>query len=275
MHSAKPDNMASRIPRIWPYRNCLTMNWKTRLRAASIHLLISLGIAALAATLVFALWYPYPYRELSGGRELFALLVSIDVILGPLLTFSIFNLKKPRKELVRDLAIIGLLQLGALGYGLWTVYEARPVHLVYEFDRFRVAHAADIDPSLLRQAPPALQQLPITGPTMLAVRPLTGEESFSATMAALQGAQMAFRPDLWQVYDAAAQARALAASKALAPLLKKHPEQSANAAELAQTAGLPVDALRYLPIQARDTVWTAVIQPQTGDIIGYLPVDGF
>lgn len=251
------------------------MNWKTRFRAAGIHLCISLAIAALAATLVFALWYPYPYRDISGGRELFGMLVGIDVILGPLLTFSIFNLTKPRAELIRDLAIIGLLQLSALGYGLWTVYEARPVHLVFEFDRYRVAHAADIDPSLLSKAPPALQKLPITGPSMLAVRELKKSETLEITLAALSGAQMAFRPDLWQAYDAAAQARALAASKPASTLLSKYPEQKAALAAIAQTAGLPVEQLRYLPIQARDTVWSAIMQPQTGDIIGYLPVDGF
>ena len=125
------------------------MQLKPRFQAAGIHLCISLVIAALAATLVFALWYPYPYRDLSGGRELFTMLVSIDVILGPLLTLAVFNLKKPRAQLVRDLAIIGLVQLLALGYGLWTVYQARPVHMVFEMDRFRVTHAADIDPELL------------------------------------------------------------------------------------------------------------------------------
>jgi hypothetical protein len=251
------------------------MNWAPRLRAAGIHLLISLSIAAMAATLVFLLWYPYPYRELSGGRELFTMLVSIDVILGPLLTLSVFNIKKSRAELIRDLTVIGLLQIGALAYGLWTVYEARPVHLVFEFDRFRVAHAADIDPGLLSKAPQAWQHLPMTGPTMLAVRKLSGEESFSATMAALSGAQLSFRPDLWQAYDAEAKARAWAASKPLAPLLKKYPEQSAALQTLAAQSGFSVQQLRYLPAQARDTVWTAVMQPKTGDIIGYLPVDGF
>ena len=44
-------------------------HWKDRFKAGSIHLGISLMIATLAALLVFGLWYPYPYRETSGGRE--------------------------------------------------------------------------------------------------------------------------------------------------------------------------------------------------------------
>ena len=44
---------------------------KSRFSAAGIHLTLSLAAAALAAWLVFSLWYPYPYRKISGGRDLF------------------------------------------------------------------------------------------------------------------------------------------------------------------------------------------------------------
>ena len=90
-------------------------DWKSRARAATLHLGISMLVAASAAWLVFAVWYPYPYREISGGRELFTLVVSIDVILGPLMTLIIFNRSKPRAELVRDLAVVAMIQLAGLG----------------------------------------------------------------------------------------------------------------------------------------------------------------
>ena len=121
-----------------------SFDWRSRLRAATIHLGLSAIVAVLAALLVFALWYPWPYGEISGGRELFRLVVAVDVVLGPLITFTIFNRAKPRRELRRDLAVVVLLQLAGLGYGLWTVQLARPVHLVYELDRFRVVHQVEI-----------------------------------------------------------------------------------------------------------------------------------
>ena len=102
--------------------------WKSRLRASAIHLAISLSIATLAALLVFGWWYPYPYRELSGGRELFTLVVAVDVVLGPLITLVIFNTTKTRRHLAMDFTVIGLLQVAALAYGLWTVFVARPVN---------------------------------------------------------------------------------------------------------------------------------------------------
>jgi hypothetical protein len=111
--------------------------------AAGIHLLCSLLIAALAGGLVFGLWYPFPYRELSGGRELFLLIIAVDVVCGPLLTLVLFNPTKPRGELWRDLGLVALIQLGALGYGLWTVWQARPLFLVQEVDRFKVVAAPD------------------------------------------------------------------------------------------------------------------------------------
>lgn len=48
-----------------------TSFWADRFKASGIHLGLSLVMASLAALLVFGIWYPYPYREISGGRELF------------------------------------------------------------------------------------------------------------------------------------------------------------------------------------------------------------
>jgi hypothetical protein len=67
--------------------------WKDRLQASAAHFALSLLVAALAAALVFGVWYPYPYREISGGRELFFIIVAVDVVMGPLLTFAVFNRK--------------------------------------------------------------------------------------------------------------------------------------------------------------------------------------
>jgi hypothetical protein len=57
-----------------------------RVLASVLHLSASCLVATLAAWVVFSLWFPYPYREASGGVELFGLIVTVDVLLGPLLT---------------------------------------------------------------------------------------------------------------------------------------------------------------------------------------------
>lgn len=249
--------------------------WRDRLKASAIHLSASLVIAALAAALVFGVWYPYPYREISGGRELFLLLVSVDVVLGPLITLAVFNRKKPWTELKRDLLIVVLLQLGALGYGLWTVSVARPVHLVFEIDRFRVVHAVDIAPEMLSKVPPGVDALPLTGPTLLAVRPFkNSQESQDSTLAAIQGAQLGFRPDLWQPY-AEAIPRILKAALPVQPLKSRFADRAAEIEGLLSAAGTKSDNAVYLPLVGRDKFWTVFLDARDARVIATMPLDPF
>lgn len=251
------------------------IQWKERVRASGLHLAISIFIAASAALLVFGIWYPYPYREVSGGRELFMLVVGVDVILGPLITLAIFNRRKPVRELVLDLSVVGLMQLAALGYGLWTVAVARPVHLVFESDRFRVVHAIDIPQEMIHRKPANVEAEPWLGPTLLAVRPFrNAQESYDATMAAFGGLQLAVRPDLWQPYDAA-KGRVLAAAKPVDGLKRQFPARAAEIDALVARAGADPAKTLYLPVVARTNFWTAFLDPQSADIIGFAPLDSF
>jgi hypothetical protein len=232
-------------------------------------------VALLAAALVFLIWYPYPYRDASGGRALFMLVVTVDVIVGPLLTFAIFNRKKPLKELKRDLAVVVLLQLGALAYGLWTVFVARPVYLAFEIDRFRVVHAIEVDEQLLTKAPQGLRALPLTGPRQVAVRPFKdANESGEATMAAVAGVSLSARPDLWQTYDQARE-RVRAEAKPAALLLKRFPKEEARIKAALADSGRPVDKLSYLPMASRMQFWTVLLDSQTMDVVGFIDLDSF
>ena len=255
--------------------NIVMNNWKPRLHAAGIHLLISVAIAALAAALVFGLWYPYPYRELSGGRALFFMVVGIDVIMGPLITLLIFNAQKTRRHLAVDLSVVALLQVAALCYGLWTVFEARPVHLVFEYKNMVVVHAAEIDPVTLTQAPSALQKLPMTGPTLLSLRSFnSADEEYDSVSMALAGRAQAAQPALWQPYEAA-RANILQTAQTLAQLQARFPEQASAIAQAANATGLPSAQLRTLPLLSRDLAWTVFIDAQTAQPVGYLALDSF
>ncbi|APW47924.1 TfpX/TfpZ family type IV pilin accessory protein [Rhodoferax antarcticus] len=249
--------------------------WKDRLKASGIHFGISLVIALLAAALVFGLWYPYPYREISGGRELFFIVVMVDVILGPLITFTIFNRTKPWRELRRDLAIVVLIQLGALGFGLWTVFVARPVHLVFEYDRFRVVHAVDVPAELLSRAPPDVAALPLTGPTLLSLRPFKdANEKMDATMAALGGLSLSARPDLWQPYSVAKN-DIWQAAKPIADLKTRFAAQATEIDAVIAKTGRKPETLAYLPMVGRKSFWTVLLDPVTSEVLGFIPLDSF
>lgn len=249
------------------------INWKERGKAAGIHFGASAAVAVLAAILVFFAWYPWPYRDISGGRELFMLVVGVDIVLGPLITFAIFNRAKPWTELRRDLAIVVIIQLAGLSYGLWTVAIARPVHLVFEYDRFRVVHAVDIPDELRSRAPEALRADPWLGPTTLALRPFRDEaERTEATMLALRGLPLSARPDLWQPYEDA-RARVLEVARPVTELKTRRPA----AASSIDSAVAPrrAEQLAYVPMAARKTFWTVFIDPQTSEVVGFAPIDSF
>jgi hypothetical protein len=249
--------------------------WKVRLKAAVIHLGISLAVALLAALLVFGVWYPYPYREISGGRELFLILVSVDVILGPLITLAIFNRAKPRPELRRDLAVVGLIQLAALAYGLWTVFVARPVHLVFEIDRLRIVHAIDVPEDLMDKVPAGIDALPLRGPTLLAVRPFKDrKEEQDATLVALQGIALSARPDLWQPY-ARSRNEVLKAGRPVDQLKSRFASNAAQIDAVLSRAGRAASTTAYLPVAGRKTFWTAFIDPLTADVVAFIPLDSF
>jgi hypothetical protein len=249
--------------------------WKDRFKASGIHLGLSLTMALLAALLVFGLWYPYPYREISGGRELFLIVVTVDVVLGPLITLAVFNRCKPWAELRRDLAIVVLIQLAALGYGLWTVFVARPVHMVFEYDRFRVVHAIEVPPELLAQTPLDVNALPLTGPTLLGLRPFHNDkEKMDATIAALRGVSLSARPDLWQSYGKSVP-EILLAAKPVSELKFRLASQAGAIDHVLADAGRKSQATVYLPLAGRKSFWTVFLDPVTAQVVATMPLDSF
>jgi len=251
------------------------LNVKDKTRATAIHFGLSLLIAAAAALLVFGLWFPGPYRELAGGRELFLLVVGVDVVVGPLMTFVVFNRAKPRREIFTDFAVIGLLQLAALAYGMWTVYQARPVHLVFEYHRLAVVHAADLEPGSLQKAPAELRSLPLTGPTLLSLRPFkTPDEEYDSTMTAMAGVPQAAQPTLWQSWEAA-RAVILHEAKPLAVLRERYPTQSTQIDAAVARSGALESQLVTLPLLGRKAGWTVLIDTKSVQPVAYLPLDSF
>lgn len=246
-----------------------------RWKAALTHLGLSATVAGIAAILVFVLWFPYPYREISGGRELFFLVVSVDVVMGPLITLVIFNPRKTWRELRKDLAVIALLQLAALGYGLWSVFEARPVQLVYEYGRFGVVHAAELDAAQFSQAPTGITPNPITGPGLVSLRAFKDNaEQTSATLAALAGASLSARIDLWQPYGLAKD-DILRTAKPISGLYQRFPNEKTVLQSAVDSTGLQPAQLLYLPLAARKGFWTVLLNAETGMPVGFLPLDSF
>lgn len=247
-----------------------------RLQAAGWHLLASLLIAALVALLVFGLWFPGMYRYMSGGTSLLVLIMGVDVVLGPLLTFAVFDRSKGVAHLKRDIATIAVLQLSALMYGLYTVHLARPVALVFERDRFRVISAADVVGEDLPKASPPYRQLSWNGPWQIAVRDaLVGQErNNSLATAVFDGVDTSQRPQFWIPYGDVERSKALQAARPLSLLVEKYPSDADTIrAAVAALGGGGIDSLRFLPVRTRNDA--VALLAQDGSVAGFLPFDGF
>lgn len=243
----------------------------SRWRLAFLHLAGSVGVVGLVTVVLVRLWFPAPYSRLSGGLELLALLLVVDVAMGPVLTAVAASPGKPMRVLARDLVVILVLQLAAFGYGLYTMAVARPVGLVFEVNHLRVISSADIDPDLLRDAPADMRQLSWTGPRVFAsVKPTDGKELLEAIDYGLAGLDLAMLPKHWRPY-AVVQAQALKVAVPAAHLLAEHPGATAEVQRLAGAADVPVDQVRVLSIRARKTDdWVALVAPPDARIIGLL-----
>jgi hypothetical protein len=248
-------------------------NLRFRLLAAGSHLAISAAVAACVALVTLGLWYPGAYGAMAGGRHLFFLVLAVDVTLGPLLTLVIFDKRKPRAELVRDLAVIGALQLAALLYGLHTVYIVRPVALVHEGGRFRLVSANDVRVEELPTAREEYRSLSLTGPVVLGTRSSqSSEERLASLDLALKGYDLGQRPSYWRPY-AESRPAILSEAKPVTDLVARYPARRAELEHTLRELKLQPQQARYLPVVARDD-WVAILDA-AGDVAGFAPFDGF
>lgn len=132
------------------------------------HISVSILMALCASLIVFCYWYPSPLAAAVGVTHLFIMLLVIDVIVGPLLGLLVY--KEGKKSLKLDLATVIVLQIAALGYGLYTIAQGRPAWIVYNSLSFVVVKNSDIEPKYLQQAEPKFQQPSWLHPTIVAIQ---------------------------------------------------------------------------------------------------------
>jgi hypothetical protein len=249
-------------------------NLRPRLLATLIHLTISVIIIACIAAIIFAVWFPGAYADFAGGVRLFWLIAGVDMVLGPLLTLVVFNLKKPRAELVRDLMIIALIQVAALTYGLTVLYQARPIALVFEVDRFRVVSAAEVLDTEFDNHPEAKKLVSLSGPSVVGTRAARdSDERVAAIDFALQGWDVGQRPSFWVPYQNI-MPQALSVAKPIRTLIEKRSADSETIRLQLNSLGLEESSARFLPLASRKRDGAAILDA-SGRVVAVLPIDGF
>ena len=116
-----------------------------KFKALAIHMSLSLVAFGIALYLILVHWYPGPLFHTSGGFQGVRIMILVDLVLGPLLTFIVFNPLKSRLEVSIDLGVIIAVQFAALAWGFYAVHSQRPIAVAYSNDAFYVTLMEDYD----------------------------------------------------------------------------------------------------------------------------------
>jgi len=141
---------------------------KFNFKAFGIHFLFSILLVSLFALVILTLWYPSIWSKALGGYDLFIKIVIIDLIVGPLCMGIVYKSHKSLKERIVDATTILAFQLAFMGYGLWVLYESRPVFIVFAQDRFNVYVEHEVEKEMLTTQAP-FDRKSLTGPIYAAV----------------------------------------------------------------------------------------------------------
>lgn len=247
----------------------------TRWQAFAGHLGFSLALGVAVFALFRFLWYPDALFTLAGAGKLMLLVVGIDVILGPSLTLFVFNPNK--KSLVFDLSVIVLIQLVALGYGVWVMAQSRPVFLVGATDRFELVTANQIAPEQLVLAPNTeWQQLSWTGPILVgAVPPQDPDERLNLTMSAMQGGADVTELPRYFVPISRVVAGLVAASRPLSDFEHIAPGDVTELRAWMHARGLEESSVAVLPLKARSGTGAVLIDRKTAQPLRSVMFDGY
>lgn len=93
-----------------------------------IHIALSTTLMLILLSVMLLWWYPKGLFGVAGGWEGLKILLPVDMVLGPVLTFLFY--KQGKKSAVFDLTAIACVQLAAMSYGIFAVYSQHPTALV-------------------------------------------------------------------------------------------------------------------------------------------------
>lgn len=238
----------------------------TRFRAASTHLAICAVVGAILLALFWFVWYPSPLFKAVGGYELFLMLLGIDVILGPLLTLVVF--KAGKKSLKFDLAVIALVQVAALTYGVWSLLIGRPVYVAALGFRFDVVQAHQVAQSDLDAAGKALSWW---GPEWVGFKEATDrKERERILFSGLAGVDYGQLPQYHAPLDSMRD-KLLADAKPIRALRATNPSQAAEITAWLSSYGRDDSSVVFQGLKARSQNMAMILDAKTAAVIGIAP----
>jgi hypothetical protein len=238
----------------------------TRIKAALLHLGICLVAGAFLFSFFWYLLYPAPTFAAAGGIEIFLLLLLVDVVIGPLLTFVVFKVGKP--SLKFDLATIGLIQLVALSYGVYVLFLGRPVFIANVSVRFDLIQANEVEPVDVEKSG---AKLPIIGPKFVGtIRPDDPKERERLAFAGSSGLDYGHFPQHHQPLENMRD-EILKNTQPISDLKKENPGDEEAIDRWLEQRGVKADEVIYQGLKARAKDMAVIMDAKTAKVIGIAP----
>lgn len=242
---------------------------KQKLKASAIHLSISAFIIGIFYLFVLMVWYPSPYFQVSGLLGIMLMLVAIDLIIGPLLTFIVFKPKKP--SLKFDLSVIAAIQIVALAYGVMAVYEGHPVYVAYAVDRFTLVSVGEADPKQAKYKEFKISTFGVPK-IVYAKMPEKGDERNDLMFSAISGGRdlenhAEYYEPIDQYTDKIVE-RSVAVDKILA-----FPDSKKQLEIFLKKQGRKADEFAYLPLTGKEKVMLWALDKTDGKPVAILDID--
>ncbi|APR69200.1 TfpX/TfpZ family type IV pilin accessory protein [Acinetobacter haemolyticus] len=233
----------------------------SRLKFFLSHLAISFVIAFFVIGIVFFVWYPYPLAKAAGVTQLFLMMLTIDVIIGPLLGLIVY--KQGKKTLKMDLGVIILLQIAALCYGIYSIEQGRPVWVSYVVDRFELVRNNDLINDKADQALPQFQNPSWLQPQYVAVKVSDNVNQRNNDLFAevMGGISLAQRPER---YVELSEVKSLIQQRAQDLELLKNFNDSDQVEKV--LAKYPT-ATAFVPLKANAVDMTVLINKEKGEVV--------
>jgi hypothetical protein len=205
---------------------------------------------------------------------LLALIVGIDIVLGPLMTLILFDPRKSRRALTLDLSLIAIVQIAALGYGLHSGYASRLVFNVFDGKSFQLVQARDVLPKFLNNAQlPEYRSLPFAGQKYAAIK--VPDDARARSDLGFYGAFGIGPQFMPQYYVPLQQEREqlVRAGMAQSALQKKHAALAVKVDSLLQHNELRWQDVSVLPFEVKTSTYTAIVRLNPVEVLEVLPED--
>lgn len=224
------------------------------------HVLISFLIAFLIIGIVFFIWYPSPLATATGVINIFLILIAIDAIIGPLLGLMIY--KERKKTLKFDLAVIILLQISALCYGVYSIAQGRPVWIAYYVNGFELIRNNEVIQENINKASPKFKHSSWLKPQYVGVEFANDPETRSNDLfSEVFGISLAQKPERYVDFSI------------VKPQMQQHArtldelKQYNDPLVVKETLAEYPQATAFIPLKANSIDMTVLVNKEKGEVV--------